>query len=81
MKDGLLVGDDLIDLPDGTADPRSLKCCLGKFPFVTEHVLVITDPYLVEFLCIVGVDGQEFNPFIKGQGFVHGLLQHPEIER
>jgi hypothetical protein len=44
-------------------------------------MLVIAYPDLIEFFRVVGVYGQEFDPFIKGKGFVHGLLQYPEVKR
>jgi hypothetical protein len=48
---------------------------------MTEHLLVIADTHLVEFLGIIGVYGQELDSFVKGKGFVHGFLEHPEIKR
>jgi len=81
VKDGLLIGHNFIDLPDYIVRVHVFEVLLGEFGFVPQHMFIVADPYLVELLCVVGINGQEFNAFIKGQGFVHGLLQYPEIER
>jgi len=44
-------------------------------------VLIVTHPDLIEFFGVIGINGEEFNSFIQGEGFIHGLLENPEIER
>jgi hypothetical protein len=48
---------------------------------MAEHLLVVAYPHLVKFFGVVGINGEEFDPFVKGEGIVHGFLQYPEIER
>jgi hypothetical protein len=53
----------------------------GELSLMAQHLLVVTDPDLVEFFRVVGIDGQELDPFIQRKGLIHGFLKHPEIKR
>ncbi len=80
VKDRLLVGDNLIDLLDDACRIHLTEMLFGKLPFVPEHLFVVTDPYLVEFFRVIGVNGQELDALVKRQGFIHGFLKHPEVK-
>ena len=81
VKDRLLIGDNLVNLLNYGCRVDIFEVLLREFTFVSKHLFVVADPHLVELLRIVGVDGQEFNPLIQGQGFIHGFLKYPEIKR
>ncbi len=56
MKNGLLIGNYLIDLPDDTFRVYFSEMLSGKFTFMTKHVLIVANPDLVEFFSIVRID-------------------------